>query len=52
LNVPQCVGISIWGVSDRHTWVDGTFPSYDSPLLWDDNYNIKSAYTGADTALN
>ncbi|RXW20210.1 hypothetical protein EST38_g5663 [Candolleomyces aberdarensis] len=52
LNVPQCVGITIWGVSDRHTWVDSTFPSFDSPLLWDDNYSRKSAYTGADTALN
>ncbi|TEB31724.1 glycosyl hydrolase family 10 protein [Coprinellus micaceus] len=52
LNVPKCVGITIWGVSDRNSWVDSTFPSYDSPLLWDDNYNRKSAYNGADVALN
>ncbi|KAJ3504895.1 hypothetical protein NMY22_g17769 [Coprinellus aureogranulatus] len=52
LNVPKCVGITIWGVSDRNSWVDSTFPSYDAPLLWDDNYNRKSAYNGADVALN
>jgi endo-1,4-beta-xylanase len=52
LSTPQCVGITLWGVSDRHTWVDSTFPTYDAPLLWDDNYNKKSAYTGTDNALN
>ncbi|EAU91879.1 glycosyl hydrolase family 10 protein [Coprinopsis cinerea okayama7 len=52
LNVPQCVGITIWGVSDRHTWVDGTFPGDDSPLLWDDNYRRKPAYDGVNAALN
>jgi endo-1,4-beta-xylanase len=52
LNVPKCVGITIWGISDRNSWVDSTFPSYDSPLLWDDNYQRKRAYTGADAALN
>ncbi|KAF5342397.1 hypothetical protein D9611_001128 [Ephemerocybe angulata] len=52
LTTPQCVGITIWGVSDRNSWVDGTFPNYDAPLLWDDNFNKKSAYTGTDNALN
>lgn len=52
LDLPQCVGITIWGVSDRNSWVDSTFPSFDAPLLWDDNYNRKSAYGGVDGALN
>ncbi|KAA8904964.1 glycosyl hydrolase family 10 protein [Sphaerosporella brunnea] len=52
LNVPKCVGITMWGVSDKNSWVDSTFPSYDAPLLWDDYYNRKSAYTGADAALS
>ncbi|KAH6912913.1 glycosyl hydrolase family 10 protein [Coprinopsis sp. MPI-PUGE-AT-0042] len=52
LNVPACVGITIWGVSDRHSWVDSTFPNDDSPLLWDDNYGRKSAYTGVTSAIN
>ncbi|KAH6910268.1 glycosyl hydrolase family 10 protein [Coprinopsis sp. MPI-PUGE-AT-0042] len=52
LNLPKCVGITLWGVSDRHSWVDGTFPGDDAPLLWDDNFNKKAAYTSSDTALN
>ncbi|KAF6746877.1 glycosyl hydrolase family 10 protein [Ephemerocybe angulata] len=52
LTTPRCVGITIWGVSDRNSWVDGTFPDYDSPLLWDDDFREKSAYTGVDNALN
>jgi endo-1,4-beta-xylanase len=49
---PKCVGISIWGVSDRQSWVDGTFPGDDAPLLWDDNNSKKSAYTGVLNAIN
>ncbi|RPA80870.1 glycosyl hydrolase family 10 protein [Ascobolus immersus RN42] len=52
LNVPRCVGISVWGISDKHSWVDSTFPSYDAPLLWDDWFNRKNAYWGVDNALN
>lgn len=52
LNIEKCVGITVWGISDRNSWVDSTFPSFDAPLLWDDNYNKKSAYTGVDQALS
>ncbi|KAI5804318.1 glycosyl hydrolase family 10 protein [Geopyxis carbonaria] len=52
LNVSGCVGITVWGVSDKNSWVDSTFPTYDSPLLWDDNFVRKSAYTGVDAALS
>ncbi|KZV98319.1 glycosyl hydrolase family 10 protein [Exidia glandulosa HHB12029] len=52
LAVPQCVGITSWGVSDKTSWVDSTFPTFDSPLLFDDNFQKKPAYTGVDSALN
>ncbi|TFK26284.1 glycosyl hydrolase family 10 protein [Coprinopsis marcescibilis] len=52
VNLPQCVGITIWGVSDRYSWVDSTFPSDDAPLLWDDSNRRKIAYDGVDQALN
>jgi len=47
----KCVGITTWGVSDKNSWVDSTFPTYDSPLLWDDNFVRKPAYTGVDSAF-
>ncbi|PWW73668.1 Glycoside Hydrolase Family 10 protein [Tuber magnatum] len=52
LNITKCVGITTWGVSDKDSWVDHTFPGYNSPLLWDDNLAPEAAYTGVDTVLN
>ncbi|KAL2145771.1 hypothetical protein VTI28DRAFT_6270 [Corynascus sepedonium] len=44
LNVDRCVGITVWGVSDRYSWVPGTFPGEGEALLWDSNFQKKAAY--------
>ncbi|TPX17564.1 uncharacterized protein E0L32_012127 [Thyridium curvatum] len=49
---PRCVGITLWGVSDKYSWVPGTFSGEGSALLWDDNMNKKPAYTAALNAIN
>jgi endo-1,4-beta-xylanase len=38
--VAGCVGITIWGFTDRYTWI-----SNSAPLVWDTNYQKKPAYT-------
>ncbi|MEU4217531.1 endo-1,4-beta-xylanase, partial [Actinoplanes sp. NPDC026623] len=47
VNVPRCVGITVWGVRDSDSWRSG-----ESPLLFDGGGNKKAAYSSVLTALN
>jgi endo-1,4-beta-xylanase len=51
LSVPACQGITFWGFSDAHSWIDGTFGPGLIPLPFDEDYLPKPAYEGARDAL-
>ncbi|GAA2273655.1 hypothetical protein GCM10009853_029370 [Glycomyces scopariae] len=44
--VSRCTGITVWGVTDKYSWRN------DDPLLFDDNYQKKQAYTTVLNSLN
>ncbi len=45
LDSGSCKSFVVWGISDLHSWVPGTFPPYDDALLFDRSYQPKPAYT-------
>ncbi|MFI6492120.1 endo-1,4-beta-xylanase [Streptomyces sp. NPDC050564] len=47
------MGVTVWGVSDKYSWIPGTFGGYGAALPYDENYAAKpAAYTGLSNGLN
>ncbi|GCE49912.1 endo-1,4-beta-xylanase [Thermosporothrix hazakensis] len=51
LAIPHCTSITTWGITDKYSWVPGTFPGYGAALLFDENYKKKPAYHAVLQAL-
>ncbi|MBI1221816.1 MAG: hypothetical protein GC180_04350 [Bacteroidetes bacterium] len=45
-------GVTVWGISDRNSWIPGEFNRFDAPLLFDQNNDKKPAYCSFLNALN
>jgi GH35 family endo-1,4-beta-xylanase len=48
--VAQCHAVTLWGFTDKHSWVDSFF-GLDDPLPFDELYRKKPAYYGMRAAL-
>ncbi|WP_304592158.1 endo-1,4-beta-xylanase [Nocardiopsis sp. L17-MgMaSL7] len=51
LAVSRCVGVTVWGVSDAHSWIPEWFPGYTAALPFDDDHAPKPALAGMVEAL-
>jgi endo-1,4-beta-xylanase len=51
LAVSRCTSMTVWGITDKFSWVPGTFPGQGAALLFDNNYGRKAAYTSTLQAL-
>ena len=40
----RCVSYTVWGFTDRYSWVPGVFPGEGAANLLDENYRTKPAY--------
>ncbi|WP_456826011.1 endo-1,4-beta-xylanase [Cellulomonas sp. P5_E12] len=51
LGVTRCQGVTLWGITDKYSWVPGTFPGQGAALVWDDGYATKPAYDAIASAF-
>ncbi|MDI5940864.1 MULTISPECIES: endo-1,4-beta-xylanase [Micromonospora] len=51
LAVARCQGVTVWGITDKYSWIPGVFPGEGAALIWDDNYAPKPAYQAVAEAL-
>jgi endo-1,4-beta-xylanase len=51
LAATACSGVTIWGFTDKYSWVPNTFQGQGAALIYDENYSPKPAYTAINTAL-
>jgi len=45
LDVRRCVGMTVWGFTDAHSWVPGTFTGQGAADIFDEALRPKPAYT-------
>jgi len=51
LNIPTCVGVTFWGITDKYSWVPGFFKGQGDALPFDANYKPKPAVAAMLAAL-
>ena len=51
LDTPNCVGVTVWGVTDKYSWIPGTFSGQGDALLYDANFTRKAAWTSVSSVL-
>jgi endo-1,4-beta-xylanase len=51
LDVKGCVGVTVWGITDKYSWIPDVFPGTGEALLYTDEYEKKPAWTSVSSLL-
>lgn len=51
LAAANCTTFSTWGFTDKHSWINYTYPGFGAPLLFDERYKKKKSYRSVAKAL-
>lgn len=51
LDVGGCVGVTVWGYTDKYSWVPSTFQGAGAALLYDQSFGRKPAWTSVSSVL-
>ncbi|KAK0648042.1 glycoside hydrolase superfamily [Cercophora newfieldiana] len=51
LDVDRCVGVTVWGYTDKYSWIPSTFPGTGDALIYDSNFQKKAAWTSVSSVL-
>jgi len=51
LAVENCLGLTVWGVTDKYSWIPMWFDGFGDALLWDADYEPKPAFDSLIEAL-
>lgn len=44
LQAKNCTAFTLWGATDRYSWIPYTYPGWGSALIFDEDYQPKPAY--------
>lgn len=51
LSAQNCTAFTLWGFTDRHSWIPSHFPGWGAALVFDESYHPKPAYAALREAL-
>ncbi|EXA44354.1 endo-1,4-beta-xylanase [Fusarium oxysporum f. sp. raphani 54005] len=51
LDTKGCVGVTVWGITDKYSWIPGVFEGNGEALLYTDDYEKKPAWTSVSSLL-
>ncbi|KAF5021529.1 hypothetical protein F66182_6439 [Fusarium sp. NRRL 66182] len=51
LDVEGCVGVTVWGITDKYSWIPDVFSGAGDALLYNDQYEKKPAWTSVSSVL-